>query len=165
MFYDATKDSMKNNKNKNNLVMKNKNLSCVGQCSLWWLPCRWYIVEICSNEFDDVTKALPKKIEKKDSWNKEVYLCWSTTTRMTTITNTRCYTIKTCSKKLGNIAWKLMQNKKKKLDERKQKPLTQWPLRWPPQQCQHFATKVFNRKLSNVTKTSTRSQKKKVIEL
>jgi hypothetical protein len=34
MFYDATKDSMKNNKNKNNLVMKNKNLSCVGQCSL-----------------------------------------------------------------------------------------------------------------------------------
>lgn len=34
MFYDTIKGSMKNNKKKNNLVMKNKNLSCVGQCSL-----------------------------------------------------------------------------------------------------------------------------------
>jgi hypothetical protein len=30
MFYDTTKGSMKNNKKKNNLVMKNKNLFCVG---------------------------------------------------------------------------------------------------------------------------------------
>jgi len=165
MFYDATKDSMKNNKNKNNLVMKNKNLSCVGQCSLWWLPCRWDIVETCSNEFDDVTKVLPKKNRKKRFMKQRNLFVLVETTRMTTITNTRCYTIKTCSKKLGNIAWKLMQNKKNKNNERKQKPLRQWPLRWPPKQCQHFATKVFNRKLSNVTKTSTRSQKKKVIEL
>lgn len=65
MFYDTTKGSMKNNKKKNNLVMKNKNLSCVGQCSLWWLPYRWCIVKICSNEFDDVTKVLKKQLGKK----------------------------------------------------------------------------------------------------
>lgn len=35
MFYDTTKGSMKNNKKKNKFAMKNKNLSCVGQCLLW----------------------------------------------------------------------------------------------------------------------------------
>jgi hypothetical protein len=141
--------------------MKSKNLSWVGQCSWWWLPCRWYIVKICNDKFDNVTKVLQETIRKKRLVRKEVYLCWSTITRMTTITNTRCYTIKPCSKKHGDIAWKLMQNKKKKHDEQKQKPLTWWPLWWPPRQCQHFATKDYNRKFNNVTKTSTRSQKKK----